>query len=69
MPGELQAIVDASLVQLFGVIGGALPYAFVAGDGAAAGVVILDKRDEAKLRQALALVSSHNGKPLRIDLQ
>ncbi len=26
-------------------------------------------RDEAKLRQALALVSSHNSKPLRIDLQ
>lgn len=29
----------------------------------------LPARDEAKLRQALALVSSHNGKPLRIDLQ
>lgn len=56
-------------MQLFGVIGGALLYTFEVGDGVAAGVVTLDKRDEAKLRQALALVSSHNGKPLRIDLQ
>lgn len=43
-PGDLQAVVDASLVQLFGVIGGALPYVFEAGGSAATGVVTVDKR-------------------------
>lgn len=65
---DLQSLVDAALIQLFGVIGGgSIPYTFESASSTA-GILRLDKRDEPKLRQALALLSSHNSKPLRIDI-
>ncbi|EFN54992.1 expressed protein [Chlorella variabilis] len=67
---DLAALVQASLVQLFGSIGGAIPLEFesITSGSGAEGVVTVDKRDEAKLRSALALVSSYGGKSLRLEV-
>ena len=66
---DLAAVVEGAVVQLYGVVGA--PSVAVQADAAepATARLVLDRRDEAKLRSALALVSAHGDRPLRLQLE
>ncbi|KAI3438163.1 hypothetical protein D9Q98_000600 [Chlorella vulgaris] len=64
---DLPALVNDTLLHLFGSIGGAIPLEVEDAPSKEA-VFWVDKRDEAKLRAALTLVSSHDGRPLRLEV-
>ncbi|KAK9861663.1 hypothetical protein WJX84_010275 [Apatococcus fuscideae] len=66
----LAKLLQASLKQLYGVIGGAVAFDILSYDEMSASARIqVNSRDELKLKTAAAVVSSHQGTPCLIQVR